>query len=73
MPGERQSFSAPKGTSDLLPPESLAWAELVRLALETFARAGYLPIETPIFEATEVFERGVGETSEVVGKQMYTF
>jgi histidyl-tRNA synthetase len=73
MPGEKQSFSAPKGTSDLLPPESLRWVALVRLAMETFARAGFLPVDTPIFEATEVFERGVGETSEVVGKQMYTF
>ncbi len=41
--------------------------------MDTFATAGYAPIETPIFEHTEVFERGVGETSEVVGKQMYTF
>jgi histidyl-tRNA synthetase len=73
MPDERRSFSAPKGTHDLLPPESLKWGALVRLAMETFARAGYQPVDTPMFEATEVFERGVGETSEVVGKQMYTF
>jgi histidyl-tRNA synthetase len=46
---------------------------VIRLASDTFARAGYAPVETPMFEATEVFERGVGETSEVVGKQMYTF
>src|SRR5918992_4308327 len=41
--------------------------------MDSFARAGYAPVETPVFEHTEVFERGVGETSEVVGKQMYTF
>jgi histidyl-tRNA synthetase len=45
----------------------------MRTALDTFARAGYRPIETPMFEDTEVFERGVGATSEVVTKQMYTF
>ncbi|MEA2499793.1 MAG: histidyl-tRNA synthetase, partial [Actinomycetota bacterium] len=73
MPDESRSFSAPKGTSDLLPPESLRWQAGVRLAMDTFERSGYAPIETPIFEATEVFERGVGATSEVVGKQMYTF
>ncbi len=68
-----QSFRAPKGTNDLIPPQSWEWAEVTRLAFDTFAAAGYAPIETPIFEHTEVFERGVGETSEVVGKQMYTF
>jgi histidyl-tRNA synthetase len=41
--------------------------------MDVFAKAGYQPVETPIFEHTEVFERGVGEASEVVGKQMYTF
>ena len=72
MPQENQ-FAAPKGTYDLLPPESWRWVEGVRLALDTFARAGYAPVETPAFEHTEVFERGVGATSEVVNKQMYTF
>ncbi|MFN2588129.1 MAG: histidine--tRNA ligase [Actinomycetota bacterium] len=72
MPQDPQ-FSAPRGTYDLLPPESWRWVEGVRLALDTFARAGYAPVETPAFEHTEVFERGVGATSEVVNKQMYTF
>jgi histidyl-tRNA synthetase len=66
-------YSAPKGTYDLLPPASWRWVEGTRLALDTFARAGYAPVETPAFEQTEVFERGVGATSEVVNKQMYTF
>jgi histidyl-tRNA synthetase len=68
-----RSFDAPKGTRDLLPPDSWAWQDVVRLGMDSFARAGYAPIETPIFEETGVFERGVGESSEVVNKQMYTF
>ncbi|MEZ5176018.1 MAG: histidine--tRNA ligase [Acidimicrobiia bacterium] len=63
----------PKGTSDVLPPESVSW----RLARHTFddiaTRFGYDPVITPIFEHTEVFARGVGEDTEVVEKQMYTF
>ena len=66
-------FRAPRGTRDLLPPESWTWEAVTRLAMDTFAQAGYAPIETPMFEHTEVFERGVGETSDVVNKQMYTF
>ena len=73
MSGDSVDLGAPKGTRDLLPPESWAWQSVVRLAMDTFAQAGYAPIETPIFEHTEVFERGVGEATEVVGKQMYTF
>ena len=69
---ERQ-FRAPKGTNDLVPPGSLEWRWVMDLAMEVFGAAGYLPVETPMFEHTEVFERGVGEASEVVGKQMYTF
>jgi histidyl-tRNA synthetase len=66
-------FRAPRGTDDLLPPRFWAREALVRLALDSFARAGYEPMETPAFEHTEVFERGVGEASEVVSKQMYTW
>ena len=68
-----RSFDAPKGTRDLFPPDSWAWQEVTRLAQDSFALAGYAPVETPMFEYTEVFERGVGESSEVVNKQMYTF
>ena len=71
--GTNTSFGAPKGTRDILPPESWVWQEVVGYAMDSFALAGYAPIETPMFEHTEVFERGVGSTSEVVGKQMYTF
>jgi histidyl-tRNA synthetase len=73
MSEDPRELGAPKGTRDLLPPESWAWQRVVRLAMDTFAQAGYAPIDTPIFEHTEVFERGVGQATEVVGKQMYTF
>ena len=73
MSDEGRAFSALKGTYDVLPPESWRWQKATRLALDTFARAGYAPVETPILERTELFERGVGTTSEVVTKQMYTF
>ena len=73
MAQDDRSFSAPKGTNDLLPPESWSWQWLQRTAMDSFALAGYAPVETPMFEHTEVFERGVGEATEVVGKQMYTF
>jgi histidyl-tRNA synthetase len=74
MSDQPTSFSAPRGTRDLLPPESWRWHRVFDLALnEIFGPAGYEPVDTPIFEHTEVFERGVGEASEVVTKQMYTF
>ena len=73
MAGDDRTFRAPRGTRDLIPPESWEWHGVVNLALGLFAQAGYAPIETPAFEHTEVFERGVGATSEVVNKQMYTF
>lgn len=73
MAPSNRSFGAPKGTRDLLPPDSWEWQAVTRLAMDRFAAAGYAPVETPVFEQTEVFERGVGESSEVVNKQMYTF
>ncbi|MBA2272795.1 MAG: histidine--tRNA ligase [Actinobacteria bacterium] len=66
-------LAPPRGTGDILPPESWRRQAATRLAMDSFAIAGYAPIETPIFEHTEVFERGVGAGSEVVGKEMYTF
>jgi len=66
-------FQAPKGTRDLLPPETALWAEVEAIARRVFARYGYGEIRTPIFEETELFARGVGESSDIVGKEMYTF
>jgi len=67
------SFQPPKGTDDIIAPESQAWRETLRLWEEWAERYGYQLINLPIFESTELFERGVGETSEVVTKQMYSF
>ena len=64
---------APKGTTDLLPADARAWEYLTRTAQEMFARYGYEPIYTPLFEHTEVFSRGIGEATDIVGKEMYTF
>jgi histidyl-tRNA synthetase len=66
-------FEAPKGTFDQLPPQSGVRAEVERIMLEQARLAGYQPIETPIFEDTAVFARGVGEATDVVQKEMYTF
>lgn len=67
------SLRAPKGTDDILPPHSRVWRRLLS-TWESMAEAyGYDLIMVPFFESTEVFSRGVGESTEVVQKQMYTF
>ncbi|GGO21373.1 histidine--tRNA ligase [Microbispora rosea subsp. aerata] len=67
------TFQAPKGTFDWMPPRS-EWALVVRDALSAPARrAGYGYIETPAFEDTALFARGVGESTDIVTKEMYTF
>ena len=69
----QQKISAPKGVSEYIPPRSSAF-EYVRDALiEPASRAGYQLIELPVFEDTELFKRGVGESTDVVSKEMYTF
>ncbi len=67
------SFQPPKGTDDVLYPQSEQWRSLLSLWEEWSARYGYPLVMTPIFESTDLFERGVGGTTEVVTKQMYTF
>jgi len=64
---------APKGTADMLPEVASAWEHMTRTAQSLFARYGYEPIYTPLFEHTEVFERGIGEATDIVSKEMYTF
>ena len=66
-------ISAPRGTQDILPPESARWSRLESDCREIAYRFGYGEIRTPIFEATELFARGVGETTDIVEKEMYTF
>ena len=66
-------FRAVKGTRDLLPPESDRWIEAERLARRTFGSWGYGEIRTPVLEDTALFARSVGETTDLVHKEMYTF
>lgn len=67
------SFRTPKGTDDIMPPESRLWRSLLRAWDILAERYGYAFVATPMFESTELFARGVGETTEVVEKQMYNF
>jgi histidyl-tRNA synthetase len=67
------AFSAPKGTYDLLPPESEVFLAVREAMAAPLRRAGYGYIETPTFEQTALFERGVGESTDVVSKEMYSF
>lgn len=62
-----------KGTKDILPQEVEQWHRLEKNALEIFTKYGYKEIRTPIFEMTELFARGVGDTTDIVNKEMYTF
>ena len=62
-----------KGTKDILPQEAGQWQRLEQKALEIFTKYGYKEIRTPIFEVTELFARGVGDTTDIVNKEMYTF
>ena len=66
-------FTPPRGTEDLLPPESQAMALLYDAAHRLAQRYGYRYMETPAFEATELFARSSGQTSDIVSKEMYTF
>jgi histidyl-tRNA synthetase len=68
-----ERIRAPRGTYDVLPEDALAREGLETTARGILERAGYARIETPTFEATELFARGVGESTDVVQKEMYTF
>ncbi|HEV8242016.1 MAG TPA: histidine--tRNA ligase [Thermoanaerobaculia bacterium] len=62
-----------KGTRDLLPPETAVWAAVEATARRVFALYGYQEVRTPLLEHTELFVRTVGESTDIVGKEMYTF
>ena len=62
-----------KGTQDVLPQESHKWRFLEQSALEVAENFGFREVRTPVFEHTELFQRGVGDTTDVVQKEMYTF
>lgn len=65
--------NAPRGTQDVLPSQSGRWKYLEKTAMETAALFGFKEIRTPVFEHTELFTRSVGDTTDVVQKEMYTF
>src|SRR5512135_2796125 len=65
------AFRVPRGTRDLLPSERPTWTRVERLAGDLSARYGYREIETPLFEQSDVFERGVGETTDIVEKELF--
>lgn len=66
-------FKAPKGTKDILPGSVYKWNFIEKIMREIAATYGCREIRTPMFEHTELFKRGVGETTDVVQKEMYTF
>jgi histidyl-tRNA synthetase len=73
MSPKQKQIAAIKGTKDILPKEARKWQRVETEAKELFELYGYREIRTPIFEATELFEKGTGQTSDIVTKEMYTF
>jgi histidyl-tRNA synthetase len=68
-----QQITAPRGCNDILPPESANWQTIETIARQTALLYHYQEIRTPIYEHTELFHRGVGETSDIVHKETFTF
>jgi histidyl-tRNA synthetase len=69
----RPSLKAVRGTRDLLPDQTPLWNRVEATARAVFARHGFGEIRTPVFEATELFARGVGEETDIVSKEMFTW
>ena len=67
------AIQAPKGTKDVIPSESYKWQYIEKIARETCDTFGFNEIRTPVIEHTELFLRGVGDTTDIVQKEMYTF
>jgi histidyl-tRNA synthetase len=68
-----KKYQSPRGTLDFLPPESLKQLHVEAVFRDLAENYGYLPVRTPMFENTELFARGAGESSDIVSKEMYTF
>ena len=68
-----QTLKAVRGTRDLLPPETALWNRIEATARAVFARYNFGEIRTPVFEDTALFARGVGEETDIVSKEMYTW
>ena len=73
MSAQKKRVAAIKGTKDILPHEARKWQSVESCAKGIFELYGYREIRTPVFEATELFEKGTGQTSDIVTKEMYTF
>jgi len=71
--GAKMLTKAPKGTADILPENSYKWQYVEKIIREICTSFGVQEIRTPVFEHTELFSRGVGDTTDVVEKEMYTF
>src|ERR1700750_2460602 len=69
----KATIKAVRGTRDLLPDQPPLWNHVESTARGVFARYGFGEIRTPIFEATELFARGVGEETDIVSKEMFTW
>ncbi|NOR15009.1 MAG: histidine--tRNA ligase [Candidatus Aminicenantes bacterium] len=70
---QKRQIAAIRGTHDILPRQARKWQRVEKIAQSLFELYGYREIRTPIFEATELFQKGTGETSDIVMKEMYTF
>ncbi|MEI6308331.1 MAG: histidine--tRNA ligase [bacterium] len=68
-----EALNAPRGTQDILPPDSALWVELEGIIRRVARSFVYEEIRTPLFEHSELFQRGVGSETDIVSKEMYTF
>ena len=66
-------FKSPKGTKDILPSEIYRWHYIENSLRSVFAKYNFHEIRTPVFEETELFARGIGQSTDIVRKEMYTF
>ncbi len=70
---DKGKFQAIKGVRDILPPESALWNRVEQTARDVFGTFGFAEIRLPIFEQTELFARSVGQETDIVSKEMYSF
>ena len=66
-------YAIPRGTKDILPSEVALWQQIEQTARQIFALYNYKEIRTPVFESTELFTRSIGQTTDIVSKEMYEF
>ena len=70
---EQQNYQAPRGVADILPDDQTVWNAVKKTAINTARQFGYQQIDTPVFENTGLFRRGVGDETDIVQKEMYSF